>query len=284
MASRPGPAHVPIDAQDTARRPGRRRDRSATSCSSAPATSAAPPPASGPGCRSARRSWRTSPASCARRWTPSAARRSCCPRCCPRSRTRPAAAGRSTATCSSASRTARAPTTSSAPPTRRSSPRSVKDQCTSYKDLPVILYQIQTKYRDEARPRSGVLRGREFQMKDSYSFDTTDEGLAESYALHREAYTADLRAPRPRLPHRLRRLRRDGRLGLRGVPGARRGRRGHLRGLPELRLRGQHRGGHVQGRSPSTARRTARSRSWTPPTPRPSRPSPRTSASRPPPP
>jgi prolyl-tRNA synthetase len=66
--------------------------------------------------------------------------------------------------------------------------QTVKDQCTSYKDLPVILYQIQTKFRDEARPRSGVLRGREFQMKDSYSFDTTDEGLAESYRLHREAY------------------------------------------------------------------------------------------------
>ncbi|MGI5471178.1 proline--tRNA ligase [Streptomyces sp. CA-132043] len=65
---------------------------------------------------------------------------------------------------------------------------TVKDQCTSYKDLPVMLYQIQTKYRDEARPRSGVLRGREFQMKDSYSFDTTDEGLAQSYALHRAAY------------------------------------------------------------------------------------------------
>ncbi len=65
---------------------------------------------------------------------------------------------------------------------------TVKDQCTSYKDLPVMLYQIQTKYRDEARPRSGVLRGREFQMKDSYSFDVTDEGLAESYALHRAAY------------------------------------------------------------------------------------------------
>ncbi|MEU2315242.1 proline--tRNA ligase [Streptomyces albidoflavus] len=64
----------------------------------------------------------------------------------------------------------------------------VKDQCTSYKDLPVMLYQIQTKYRDEARPRSGVLRGREFQMKDSYSFDTTDEGLEESYQLHRAAY------------------------------------------------------------------------------------------------
>lgn len=66
--------------------------------------------------------------------------------------------------------------------------QTVKDQCASYKDLPVMLYQIQTKYRDEARPRSGVLRGREFQMKDSYSFDTTDEGLAASYALHRAAY------------------------------------------------------------------------------------------------
>ncbi|MFF5705743.1 proline--tRNA ligase [Streptomyces sp. NPDC012794] len=64
----------------------------------------------------------------------------------------------------------------------------VKDQCTSYKDLPVMLYQIQTKYRDEARPRSGVLRGREFQMKDSYSFDVSQEGLEESYRLHREAY------------------------------------------------------------------------------------------------
>jgi prolyl-tRNA synthetase len=64
----------------------------------------------------------------------------------------------------------------------------VKDQCTSYKDLPVILYQIQTKYRDEARPRAGILRGREFTMKDSYSFDLADEGLAESYALHRAAY------------------------------------------------------------------------------------------------
>ena len=64
----------------------------------------------------------------------------------------------------------------------------VKDQVTSYRDLPVILYQVQTKYRDEARPRSGVLRGREFQMKDAYSFDTTPEGLAEAYRLHREAY------------------------------------------------------------------------------------------------
>jgi prolyl-tRNA synthetase len=64
----------------------------------------------------------------------------------------------------------------------------VKDLYSSYKDLPVWLYQIQTKYRDEARPRAGVLRGREFIMKDSYSFDTTDEGLDRSYAAHREAY------------------------------------------------------------------------------------------------
>ncbi|HET7689908.1 MAG TPA: proline--tRNA ligase [Nocardioidaceae bacterium] len=64
----------------------------------------------------------------------------------------------------------------------------VKDLYSSYKDLPVWLYQIQTKYRDEARPRAGLLRGREFVMKDSYSFDTTDEGLDASYQAHREAY------------------------------------------------------------------------------------------------
>jgi prolyl-tRNA synthetase len=64
----------------------------------------------------------------------------------------------------------------------------VKDLFNSYKDLPVWLYQIQTKYRDEARPRAGLLRGREFIMKDSYSFDTTDEGLDASYAAHRSAY------------------------------------------------------------------------------------------------
>ncbi|NUR09488.1 MAG: proline--tRNA ligase [Nocardioidaceae bacterium] len=64
----------------------------------------------------------------------------------------------------------------------------VKDLYSSYKDLPLWLYQIQTKYRDEARPRAGLLRGREFVMKDSYSFDTSDEGLDKSYAAHREAY------------------------------------------------------------------------------------------------
>ncbi|WCZ39135.1 proline--tRNA ligase [Corynebacterium jeddahense] len=65
---------------------------------------------------------------------------------------------------------------------------AVKDLYSSYKDFPVTLYQIQTKYRDEARPRAGILRGREFVMKDSYSFDMTDEGLASSYAAHRATY------------------------------------------------------------------------------------------------
>jgi prolyl-tRNA synthetase len=64
----------------------------------------------------------------------------------------------------------------------------VKDLYASYKDFPVILYQVQTKFRDEARPRAGLLRGREFLMKDSYSFDLDDDGLVESYGRHREAY------------------------------------------------------------------------------------------------
>ncbi|AYY12772.1 proline--tRNA ligase [Actinobacteria bacterium YIM 96077] len=64
----------------------------------------------------------------------------------------------------------------------------VKDLYSSYKDLPLSLYQIQTKYRDEQRPRAGLLRGREFVMKDSYSFDVSDEAFLRSYNAHREAY------------------------------------------------------------------------------------------------
>ncbi len=64
----------------------------------------------------------------------------------------------------------------------------VKDLYSSYKDLPLSIYQIQDKYRDEARPRAGLLRGREFSMKDSYSFDYTDAGLDVSYQQHRDAY------------------------------------------------------------------------------------------------
>jgi len=64
----------------------------------------------------------------------------------------------------------------------------VRDLYASYRDYPVILYQVQTKYRDEARPRAGLLRGREFLMKDAYSFDLSDEGLRASYAAMRAAY------------------------------------------------------------------------------------------------
>jgi prolyl-tRNA synthetase len=64
----------------------------------------------------------------------------------------------------------------------------VKGEYSSYKDYPLALYQIQTKYRDEARPRAGILRGREFIMKDSYSFDLSHEGLEQSYKAHRDAY------------------------------------------------------------------------------------------------
>ncbi|MDQ0645199.1 proline--tRNA ligase [Microbacterium murale] len=64
----------------------------------------------------------------------------------------------------------------------------VKDLYSSYKDLPLTLYQIQDKYRDEARPRAGLLRGREFTMKDAYSFDASDEGLDVSYMAQRDAY------------------------------------------------------------------------------------------------
>ena len=65
---------------------------------------------------------------------------------------------------------------------------TVKGEYSSYKDFPVVLYQIQTKYRDEARPRAGILRGREFVMKDSYSFDIDEAGLAAAYNAHRVAY------------------------------------------------------------------------------------------------
>lgn len=64
----------------------------------------------------------------------------------------------------------------------------VKGEYSSYKDLPLRIYQIQTKFRDEARPRAGILRGREFVMKDSYSFDIDDAGLETSYLVHRDAY------------------------------------------------------------------------------------------------
>lgn len=63
-----------------------------------------------------------------------------------------------------------------------------KNYYSSYKDLPVVLYQIQTKYRDEARPRAGLIRGREFIMKDAYSFTLDEDGLKQEYVKQRDAY------------------------------------------------------------------------------------------------
>ncbi len=140
---------------------------------------------------------------------------------------------------------------------------AVKDLYSSYKDLPVWLYQIQTKYRDEARPRAGILRGREFVMKDSYSFDINDDGLDASYAAHREAYIKIF----DRLGFDYVIVKAiSGAMGgsqVRGVPRQGRGRRGHLRPLHALRLRRQRR-----GRAPC-----ARPPPWRTTTPRPRTPS-----------
>ena len=95
----------------------------------------------------------------------------------------------------------------------------VKDICSSYKSLPLALYQIQTKYRDEARPRAGILRGREFVMKDSYSFDIDDAGLAASYQRHRDAYIRIFERLGSALRHRRGDVRSDGRKRVRGIPG-----------------------------------------------------------------
>ena len=148
----------------------------------------------------------------------------------------------------------------------------VKGEYSSYKDFPVVLYQIQTKYRDEARPRAGILRGREFLMKDSYSFDLSDDGLATSYQAHRDAY-----------------IKIFDRLGLNYVivsamSGAMGGsaseeflavaetRRGHLRAQHRVRLRGERRGGrHARAARHSPLRTSRRPRCTTRRTRRPSR-------------
>ena len=225
----------------------------ATGCWSGPATSAASRRASTPGCRWASWCCANVEPSCARRWPRSAPRRCTSRRCCRASRTRRAAAGPSTATTSSASQDRKGADYLLGPTHEEMFTLLVKDVYSSYKDFPVTLFQIQTKYRDEARPRAGILRGREFVMKDSYSFDLDDEGLQ---ALVRRA------------PRRVQRI--FDRLGLDymivsamsgamggsrvgGVPGARRGRRGHLRRLHGLRLRGQRRGGDHPAPAPVDA-------------------------------
>ena len=117
----------------------------------------------------------------------------------------------------------------------------VKDLYSSYKDLPLTLYQIQTKYRDEPRPRAGILRGREFVMKDSYTFDIDVAVVPRAVRRAPGGVHPDLRPARLRVRRRLRDVGRHGRLGERGVPGAVGDRRGHVRALAR-RVRGQRRG------------------------------------------
>ena len=190
----------------------------ATGCSCAPATSAAPRPASTPGCRWADGCCATSSRSCARRWTRSARQEVHFPALLPREPFE--ATGRWTeyGDCSSGSRTARADYLLG-PTHEEMFTLLVKGQYSSYKDLPLLLFQIQTKYRDEARPRAGILRGREFVMKDSYSFDIDDAGLRASYEAHRDAYNGSSSGSASTYRIVFGGVRRDGRLGLRGVPG-----------------------------------------------------------------
>ena len=141
----------------------------------------------------------------------------------------------------------------------------VKGEYSSYKDYPLALYQVQTKYRDEARPRAGILRAREFVMKDSYSFDLSHEGLEKLLPGAPRRVRADLHPARIHLQDRVRGVRRDGWLGVGGVPRPRTVGRGHLRPVHELRLRGQHRGGRDRGaRHPRIRPITPRRRCSTP--------------------
>ena len=95
---------------------------------------------------------------------------------------------------------------------------TVKGEYSSYKDFPLLAYQIQTKYRDEARPRAGILRGREFLMKDSYSFDVDDDGSCGAVSAAPRRLPADLRHAGGALRHRLCGVRGDGRQRVRGIP------------------------------------------------------------------
>ena len=106
----------------------------------------------------------------------------------------------------------------------------------SYRQLPVNFYQIQTKFRDEIRPRFGVMRAREFMMKDAYSFHADEASLAEGYRKMYDAYSAIFTRLGPALPRRARRQRRDRRQRLAGIPRARGFGRGRDRVLGRRRL------------------------------------------------
>ena len=128
----------------------------------------------------------------------------------------------------------------------------------SYRQLPVNFYQIQTKFRDEVRPRFGVMRAREFIMKDAYSFHLDEASLAAGYRAMFEAYTRIFTRTGLHLPRGARRLRRDRRGRVAGVPRARLLGRGCDRVLRRRRLRRQSRG---RGRRCRRPRRAPRPRS-----------------------
>ena len=175
----------------------------ATGCWSAPATSGGPRPAASPGCRWGSASSATSSASSARRWTRWARRRCTSPRCCRASPTRRPAAGPSTAPNLFRLQDRRGNDFLLGPTHEEMFTLLVKDLYSSYKDLPLSLYQIQTKFRDEARPRAGLFRGREFTMKDSYSFDVDDAGLDKLLRRAPRRLHQDLRPAGPGVRDRL---------------------------------------------------------------------------------
>ena len=152
----------------------------------------------------------------------------------------------------------------------------------SYRELPQIWYHFSTKERDEPRPRGGLLRVREFIMKDSYSFDRDEAGLDASFDRHRGGVQADLRALRPRGVRRRGRVRDHGRDGVARLPRADGLGRERAHALRERRLLRRHRGRardpaqRRSFRSGSTRRRRSRRRAW-----RRSRRSPSSSASTP---
>ena len=142
----------------------------------------------------------------------------------------------------------------------------VRQEVKSYRQLPLNLYQIQTKFRDEIRPRFGVMRAREFVMKDAYSFHADQASLERTYREMYRLLFAHLHAAGPEVPRGRRRHRRDRRHRLARVPRAGRLRRGRDRLLPGLRLRRQRRAGGGGGARGAAGRpRRKRCRKCTPP-------------------
>ena len=137
----------------------------------------------------------------------------------------------------------------------------VRREIRSYRQLPVNFYQIQTKFRDEIRPRFGVMRAREFVMKDAYSFDVDEAGMLRSYRNMYDAYARIFTRMGLEVPRRRRRLRRDRRRHVVRVPGAGRFRRGCDRVQQRLRLRGQRREGRgARARGVASRRRRGEGR------------------------